>query len=401
MEKDHLRAGLFRMLQDCYGLWTWEYDEKLELLSTNSISPYLHGQLLLGKNRKELILEHGRNAPEPLVISNIVGMTWAVVVRHDQERQVQGFYAIGPVLTGKYSRKEVERIAETLNLSISKKLALIDCLQAVPYISINVLFQHTVALHYYVTGRKVRISDFAYHTARQEQKKKRPEYDEIPHAPHFNEKKLLNMVRAGNLDYHDALSAVISASPGIRMPQTDPVRQAKYSVVSFITLCTRAAIEGGLSSEWAYTLSDTYTVAVDSAQNISEIAAISHTMYEDFIRRVNQVRRKAGISKPVRMCCDYIDTHVTDPLRLKTLAEQVGYTEYYLSRKFKEETGITINAYICRARIREAKSLLAATNLSVHEIADQLHFSSRSYFSEQFKKDTGMLPLEYREKHMS
>lgn len=401
MMEDCLRAGLFQMLLDCYGLWTWEYDEKLELLSTNSISPFFQGQLLLGGNRKEVILEHGRDRAVPLIISNIVGTTWAVVARRDDEEKVQGFFVIGPVLTGKYSRKDAERAADTLNLSISNKLALIDCLQAVPYISINVLFQHTVALQYYVTGRKVRISDFVYHTARQEQKKKQQEYGEMPHASHFSEKKLLDMVRTGNLDYHDVLSASVSASPGIRMHRTDPVSQAKYSVVAFITLCTRAAIEGGLSSEWAYTLSDTYTEAVDSAQNISEIAAVSHTMYEDFIRRVNQVRRKAGISKPVRMCCDYIDTHVTDPLRLKTLAEQVGYTEYYLSRKFKAETGESVNAYICRARMKEAKSLLAATNLSIHEIADRLHFSSRSYFSEQFKKDTGMLPMEYREKHMS
>lgn len=401
MEEDCLRAGLFRMLLDCYGLWTWEYDENLEVVATNSISPCFHGRLLFARNRKEMILEHGKNTSVPLIISNIFGTTWAVVVRRDQESKVQGFYAIGPVITGKYSKKEVERAAETVNLSISNKLALIDCLQAVPYISINVLFQHVVALHYYVTGRRVRISDFVHHTARQEQKRKQTDYEEMLHATHFSEKKLLDMVRTGNLNYHEALSAVISASPGIRMPRTDPIRQARYSVVSFITLCTRAAIEGGLSSEWAYTLSDTYTEAVDSAQNISEIAVISHTMYEDFIRRVNQVRRKTGTSKAVRMCCDYIDTHATEPLRLKTLAEQVGYTEYYLSRKFKSETGESINAYVCRVRIKEAKTLLAATNLSIHEIADQLHFSSSSYFSEQFKKETGMLPLEYREKHMS
>lgn len=53
----------------------------------------------------------------------------------------------------------------------------------------------------------------------------------------------------------------------------------------------RAAIAGGLSSEIAYTLSDTYTQSVDNARTISQVAAVSHTMYDDFIRRVNQVRR--------------------------------------------------------------------------------------------------------------
>lgn len=398
MEYD-VRDSFFRMLLDCYGLWTWEYDAKLDLLTTNSIAPYFHGLLLLGRDRREVILSHGRKTTLPLIISNTIGTMWAVVAKHDEDGKTEGFFAIGPVLTGEYARREVEQAADKLNMSIRNKLAVLDCVKDIPYVSINVLFQHAVALHYYVMGRKVRTSDFVYYEAGQGQKREETEDERVVHAPFFVEKKLLDMVRTGNLDYHDALSVSGSVSSGIRLQCADPVRQAKYSVVAFITLCSRAAIEGGLSSEWAYTLSDTYTAAVDRAQNVSQIAAISHTMYEDFIRRVNQVRRRAGISKPVRMCCDYIDTHVSDSLSLRVLAEHVDYTEYYLSRKFKAETGMSIKAYICQARMREARSLLSATNLSIQEIADRLRFCSRSYFTEQFKKDTGMLPVEYREKH--
>lgn len=396
MEQE-VRERFFQMLLDCYGLWTWEYDEKLELVATNSSSPYFHGLLLLGRDRREVILEHGNKTTLPLIISNTIGTMWAVTAKHDGEGKPEGFFAIGPALTGEYARKEIEQAADKLNLGVRNKLAILDCLKATPYVSTNVLFQHAVALHYYVTGRKVRISDFVYHTSGEEQKREKAGDEKMPHASLYTEKKLLDMVRTGNLDYHDALSESGSASSGIRLQRADPVRQAKYSVVAFITLCSRAAIEGGLSSEWAYTLSDTYTAAVDNARNVSQIAAISHTMYEDFIRRVNQVRRRAGISKSVRMCCDYIDTHVLEPLDLKILAEHVDYTEYYLSRKFKAEIGMSINSYICQARIREARNLLSATNLSVQEIADKLHFCSRSYFSERFKKETGMLPVEYRE----
>ena len=73
------------------------------------------------------------------------------------------------------------------------------------------------------------------------------------------------------------------------MKSTDPIRQAKYSVVAFITLCTRAAIEGGLSSEIAYTLSDTYAQSVDMAQTVSHVAAVSHAMFrgDNFYRLSN------------------------------------------------------------------------------------------------------------------
>lgn len=216
----------------------------------------------------------------------------------------------------------------------------------------------------------------------------------------MTEKKLLDMVRTGNLEYHTALAEAGAVSPGIRVGSADPIRQAKYSVVAFITLCTRAAIEGGLSSEIVYTLSDTYTQGVDMAQSVSQVAAVSHTMYDDLIRRVNQVRRESGISRPVRICCDYIDTHPEEELTLRVLANKVGYTENYLARKFKREMGTPINAYVRKARVHRAKMLLSATNLGISDIAERLHFCSWSYFSEAFQNEVGMTPSEYREKNI-
>lgn len=102
MEND-LRDIFFQMLLDCYGLWTWEYDHKLDLLNTNSISPYFHGLLLLGRDRREVILEHGRRTTLPLIVSNTIGTMWAVVAKHDGEGRPERFYAIGPALTGEYT----------------------------------------------------------------------------------------------------------------------------------------------------------------------------------------------------------------------------------------------------------------------------------------------------------
>lgn len=104
----------------------------------------------------------------------------------------------------------------------------------------------------------------------------------------------------------------------------------------------------------AYSLSDTYTESVDRCNTISQIAAVSHTMYEDFIRRVNQYRRQSGVTRSIRICCDYIDTHPTEELKLEALVGETGYTEYYLTRKFKKEMGRSVNAYIRTARVQYA-----------------------------------------------
>ena len=325
---------------------------------------------------------------------------WGIVEQKTgKPENIGDFYVLGPVVNKEFTTQMMERMIAPYNLSVKDKWDLIGELRKIPKLTTVIFFQQIIMLHYYVNGKKVRISDFDYDTPHQEKSLRREveEQKEIPHAIPLTEKKLLDMVRTGNLEYHTALAEAGSVSPGIRVKSADPIRQAKYSVVAFITLCTRAAIEGGLSSQIAYTLNDTYTQSVDTAQSVSQVAAVSHTMYEDFIRRVNQVRRESGVSRPVRVCCDYIDTHPEGELGLKKLAAKVGYTQNYLARKFKAEMGMPMNAYVRKARIHRAKMLLSATDLSIHDIADRLHFCSWSYFTEAFQKEVGLTPSEYRE----
>lgn len=396
---DEKLEPLYQMLLDCYGIWSWEYDKNLELSYTNSPSEYFHGLLLLGRNRKQVIFEQGNTSSLPFIISNSIGTMWAVVKKKGKDGTVERYFAIGPIFTGELSKLSFEQLIEPLKLSSKNRLAIIDCMKGIPYVATTVFFQHTIILHYYVTGEKVQISDFSYNVPRHEEMVHPLSKEEERHAPFFVEKKLLDMVRTGNLNYHSILAEAGAVSPGIRARSNNPVRQAKYSIVAFITLCTRAAIEGGLSSECAYSLSDTYTEAVDNASTISQIAAVSHAMYDDFIRRVNAVRGENGISRSVRLCRDLIDNHADEKLELKNLAERVGYTEYYLARKFKAEIGVSVNTYIRRARIQQAKLLLSGTQLTVEEISAKFHFCSRSYFSAAFRESEGMTPSEYREKY--
>lgn len=390
----------YDMMQECYGVSSWMFDPQLATLYTNSTSPNLHGKLFLGLGRDRAILDHASRSDVPMVISDDLGLMWGIVEQKTgMPENIGEFYVLGPVVNKEFTTQMMESMIAPYNLSVQNKWNLISELRKIPKLTTVIFFQQIIMLHYYVNGKKVRISDFDYHTPRQEKnlRKEMEEHTEIPHVMPLTEKKLLDMVRTGNLEYHTALAEAGSVSPGIRVKSADPIRQAKYSVVAFITLCTRAAIEGGLSSQIAYTLSDTYTQSVDNAQSVSQVAAVSHTMYEDFIRRVNQVRRESGISRPVRICCDYIDTHPEGELSLKGLAAKVGYTENYLARKFKAEMGMPINAYVRKARVHRAKMLLSATNLSIHDIADQLHFCSWSYFTEVFQKEVGLIPSEYRD----
>jgi YesN/AraC family two-component response regulator len=67
----------------------------------------------------------------------------------------------------------------------------------------------------------------------------------------------------------------------------------------------------------------------------------------------------------------------------------------YLSYIFHKKFGQTLNTYITAMRIDAAKELLLTSNLSLQEISDKAGFSNSSYFHRQFKKITGLTPMQF------
>ena len=81
---------------------------------------------------------------------------------------------------------------------------------------------------------------------------------------------------------------------------------------------------------------------------------------------------------------------------LNEISEKVKLTPSYTSSLFKEEMGITITDYITDLRIEKAKILLKDSNLKVSELAKKVGYEEQRYFSQVFKKRTGITPKEFR-----
>ncbi len=93
----------------------------------------------------------------------------------------------------------------------------------------------------------------------------------------------------------------------------------------------------------------------------------------------------------------YMDAHFKENITLDTLAQHAHVNKYYLTHLFTKDYGISPINYIVAKRIEESKYLLESTDLSMGQIASVVGFSSQSYFSQMFKKLTGVSPSEYRE----
>ncbi|WP_457942961.1 response regulator transcription factor [Caproiciproducens sp. LBM24188] len=129
-------------------------------------------------------------------------------------------------------------------------------------------------------------------------------------------------------------------------------------------------------------------VAERTAQELKRL--ISENMKDDF-------RHKDYIKQTL----NYVNNHLSDPnLSLKWISENYIFMNVnYLSKQFYKETGEKFSAYLNRIRMEKAENLITKHGLTkVSSIAKQVGFGDNSqYFSQAFKKHTGLTPSEYIE----
>ncbi len=93
----------------------------------------------------------------------------------------------------------------------------------------------------------------------------------------------------------------------------------------------------------------------------------------------------------------WLQSNITYAVSVTNLAKQFRLTPRTLNRRFKRATGMTPLSYLQSLRIAGAKDLLRHSNLTVGDIAWQLGIQDVSYFSQLFRRHSGMSPLRYRE----
>lgn len=95
----------------------------------------------------------------------------------------------------------------------------------------------------------------------------------------------------------------------------------------------------------------------------------------------------------------YIDTHFAEDISVADVAAHVGLSPDYLTRQFKQVTGVAPISYLRRYRLARAMEYLDAGR-SVTDTALLVGFQSLAHFSREFKQELGVSPSQYRRKHL-
>lgn len=135
---------------------------------------------------------------------------------------------------------------------------------------------------------------------------------------------------------------------------------------------------------------------------IKENVLCEDKLFEIFTNRIESLQQEINKfsiktnSSLIKKVCEYIIQNVENEINLQIITNEFFVNKKYLSTLFKSEVGMSFVDYVTFVKIERAKMLLEESEAKVYEIAANLGYSDKDYFSKVFKKATGQSPSTYK-----
>lgn len=157
------------------------------------------------------------------------------------------------------------------------------------------------------------------------------------------------------------------------------IRPDNQSIVQLKKLCTQIA-EAKHSKEVGST-------ALASAYLTEFLVWVSRAYYES----PDSVKRDITENEKINQVIQYINENLPENLTLDLLADHFFISKYYLSRQFRQFTGLSLYQYIMKKRLITARAMLRSGS-AVMDACFQSGFNDYSNFLKAFKREFGKLP---------
>lgn len=228
-----------------------------------------------------------------------------------------------------------------------------------------------------------------YQLENEETEKERNSYEEVL--------MLMDTVKQGDLEkfYHIFDESLLDR---IGTMASTPLKQMEYTSLIAMSNVKQAAANGGLTYREASDLYDIYAQRLSVCNTIADMRVTLTEYIRTTVKQVHNIRQRNTEYDVTAAAMEYIMYHRSKKFQISEMAREIGVHPAYLSRKFREKNGMTIQQYIAKERIGAACNLLKYSDYNISLIANYLCFSSQSHFSSTFRKIQGMTPEEYRRK---
>ena len=113
-------------------------------------------------------------------------------------------------------------------------------------------------------------------------------------------------------------------------------------------------------------------------------------------KRTDNVRN-SDEQTTIKYLKEYVENNYIYDISMQEAAEEMGYSDAYFSKLFKQYFNQNFTAYLTEYRIKIAKELLSNTNHSIKDISRMVGYTDSNYFAKIFKRLVGEIPSKYRE----
>ena len=122
----------------------------------------------------------------------------------------------------------------------------------------------------------------------------------------------------------------------------------------------------------------------------------ANNVRENRPKRTDNVRN-TDEQTTIKYLKEYVENNYIYDISMQEAAEEMGYSDAYFSKLFKQYFNQNFTAYLTEYRIKKAKELLSNTNHSIKDISRMVGYTDSNYFAKIFKRLVGEIPSKYRE----
>lgn len=134
-----------------------------------------------------------------------------------------------------------------------------------------------------------------------------------------------------------------------------------------------------------------------SLATLPEMIGLLKDSFGKWIAETRENSTKEDIQTVITKAQEYISEHYHKDLSIEEVAELADLSISHFCLLFKQATGYTFLEYLTQCRIEKAKFILKNSHVKVYQVAPMVGYQDPRYFTQVFKKLTGMTPTEFRE----
>lgn len=134
-----------------------------------------------------------------------------------------------------------------------------------------------------------------------------------------------------------------------------------------------------------------------SSESLADMMSIFERTLVDWMKDIRETPAREDGKSVVEKAKAYIENFYHKDLGIDEIADSVHLSVSHFCSIFKQESGFTFLEYLTKVRIDKACFMLRNTDVKIYQVAPLVGYQDAKYFTQVFKKLTGLTPSEYRE----